>query len=211
MIRLVIFDLDGVIIDSEVKNKERLFCFLREHVPAITYEEVCRTAGFGNEETRKFIHEVTGIDEKEGYELYSGFKKNYQGIRSYGDIVNQDAVTLLKWLKDHGFTLALATSTRKGKLQVKMSEAEIEGYFDHVVSAEDVTRGKPDPEMFIKAAEHFTVSVEECVVIEDSVVGIEAGRRAGMTVIARDNRLLPVDTSAADMSFYDLTEAIPFF
>ena len=62
----------------------------------------------------------------------------------------------------------------------------------------------------MKAAEHFNVNVCNCVVIEDSPVGIEAGKRAGMTVIARDNRILPVDTSKADYRVFDLMEAIPF-
>lgn len=211
MIRAVIFDLDGVIIDSEVKNKERLFRFLLQHNPDITFADVCKTAGFGNKETRKYIREVTGMDEEEGYRLYSEFKKTYDGIRNYGEIVNHDAIALLDWLKENGFQLALASSTTRKKLQVKMSEAGIESYFDCVIAAEDVSAGKPDPEMFLKAAAHFEAAEDECAVIEDSVVGIEAGRRAGMTVIARASKVLTVDTAAADMSFYDLSEAIPFF
>ncbi|MBR0386007.1 MAG: HAD family phosphatase [Erysipelotrichaceae bacterium] len=211
MIKLVIFDLDGVIIDSEVKNKERLYHFLVKHNPSITFEDVCKTAGFGNRETRAYIHEVTGMDEDEGYGLYSAFKKTYQGIRNYGEILNEDAVELLEWLKTNGFQIALASSSSRKKLQVKMSEAGIESYFDYVVSAEEVINGKPDPEIFLKAAAYFDAESEECVVIEDSSVGIEAGKRAGMTVIARDSKVLPADTSAADMSFYDLREAIPYF
>ena len=210
MVKLVIFDLDGVIVDSEVKNKERLYSFLVQYNHDITFADVCKTAGFGNTETRKYVGEVTGMDADEAYGLYSAFKKTWQGIKSYGDIVNEDAVELLKWLKVNNYLIALASSSTRKKLNVKLSESETLQYFDYLVSAEEVERGKPDPQMFLKAAEHFNVSPENCVVIEDSPVGIEAGKRAGMTVVARDNRILPVDTSKADYRVFDLTEAIPF-
>lgn len=210
MVKLVIFDLDGVIVDSEVKNKERLYSFLVQYNPNITFADVCKTAGFGNKETRRYVGEVTGMDADEAYGLYGQFKKTWNGIKSYGDIVNQDAVELLRWLKDNNYLIALASSSTRKKLNVKLSESDTLQYFDYLVSAEEVERGKPDPQMFLKAAEHFNVNACDCVVIEDSPVGIEAGKRAGMTVIARDNRILPVDTSNADCRTYDLKEAIPF-
>ncbi|MBR6957655.1 MAG: hypothetical protein IKH73_04305, partial [Erysipelotrichaceae bacterium] len=62
MVKLVIFDLDGVIVDSEVKNKERLYSFLVQYNPNITFADVCKTAGIGNSETRSYVGEVTGMD-----------------------------------------------------------------------------------------------------------------------------------------------------
>ena len=210
MIRLVIFDLDGVIVDSEVKNKERLYSFLVQHKPDITFADVCRTAGFGNRETRVFVGQMLGMDADEAYGMYTKYKKTYTGISSYGDIVNEDAVELLKWLKDNGYLIAVASQSSKYKLKQKLTESGTYEYFDYSVSVEEVSRGKPDPESFLKAAEHFGLNSDECMVIEDSPVGIEAGKRAGMKVIARDNRILPVDTSKADLRVYDLTEAIEY-
>ena len=210
MVRLVIFDLDGVIVDSEVKNKERLYSFLVQHNPSITFQDVCKTAGFGNSETRTYVGKVLNMDADEAYGMYSQYKKTYKGISSYGDIVNQDAVELLKWLKENGYLTAVASQSSRKKLTQKLSESGTEQYFDLMVSVEDVSRGKPDPESFLKAAEHFGLNIGQCIVIEDSPVGIETGKRAGMTVIARDNRILPVDTSKADLRVYDLTEAIDF-
>ncbi|MBQ1827202.1 MAG: HAD family phosphatase [Erysipelotrichaceae bacterium] len=210
MVKLVIFDLDGVIVDSEVKNKERLFSFLRQYNSQITFEDVCKTAGFGNQQTKSYVGEMTGMDPEEAYSLYSQFKKTYKGISSYGEIINEDAVDLLEWLRENNYRAAVASSSTMKKLKVKLEESGTYKYFDYVLSAEEVTKGKPDPEIFLKTADHFGIDYKDCVVIEDSPVGIEAGKRAGMTVIARDNRILPVDTSKADFRTYDLKEAIDF-
>ena len=75
---------------------------------------------------------------------------------------------------------------------------EIRDLFDQVISAEDVVHPKPDPETYLKAAEALGMPPEECAVYEDSPVGIEAGKRAGMRVIARRETGFRMDQSQAD-------------
>jgi HAD superfamily hydrolase (TIGR01509 family) len=109
----------------------------------------------------------------------------------YRDIVRRDGieplpgvVALLREMQALGLPRALGSSSPRLNIDTIVMSAGLEGLFDAVVSGDDVTEGKPDPQVFVKAAREIGRMPAKCVVFEDAHVGIEAGKRAGMKVVA---------------------------
>ena len=207
MKKLIIFDMDGVLIDSELFYKNRMYDFLKIYNNGTDIEAVYQTAGLGRDDCRKFIGEVICKPEDEAYDLYTEYKKeNY--ISDYGKLINQDAIELLMYCKTTGHPLALASNTSAKSLKIKIFECGLEGLFDCVISGDQVKNMKPDPEIYLKTAQAMHRNPEDCVVVEDSFFGIEAGKRAGMFVVARKHPKLIVNVSSADFATYDLRDCI---
>lgn len=207
MKKLIIFDMDGVIIDSELFYKNRMYDFLKMYNSDLNVETVYETAGMGRDGCKKFIGKVTGMPENESYALYTEYKKkNY--IDDYSKLINQDAIKLIKYCKNEEYLLALASNTIKKNLDKKISGCGLEGVFDYVISGDQVEKMKPDPEIYLKTAQTMNKKPNDCIVVEDSFFGIEAGKKAGMYVVARKHPKLIVDVSAADFATYDLRDFI---
>ena len=107
--------MDGVIIDSELFYKDRMYDFLKNHVDTIDRQTVYRTAGMGKDACKKFIEDVTGIPAHESYALYTEYKKQHY-IKDYKALINVDALGLLTFCRNNGFLVALASNTIKETL-----------------------------------------------------------------------------------------------
>jgi len=113
---------------------------------------------------------------------------------------------LLEDLKSNGFLLAIGSSAPWANLDVVLERCNIRDYFDVCVTGEDVRNSKPAPDTFLKAAEKLKLPPQRCVVIEDSVPGIQAGKAAGMAVVAITTTRKRRDIKDADMIVDSLTE-----
>jgi len=206
MIRAVIFDMDGVIVDSEPMHIEAEKQTLLKHGIKITTEELRSytgtTAEFEfNDLIRKYKLNTTTdslFREKERvlFRLLAGKTQPTKGV-----------LDLIRNLKKHGFKLGIATSGHRKLAHYYLDKLGIEQLFDTVVCSEDITHSKPDPEIFLKAAKKLGVDPAECVVIEDSKLGIEAATEAGMKRIGyRNPNSGNQDLSNADLVISDFTK-----
>jgi beta-phosphoglucomutase len=109
-------------------------------------------------------------------------------------------------LKRSGFLLAVGSSAPKANLDLVLERVKIRDYFDACVTGEEVVEGKPAPETFIKAARKLGLMPNCCVVVEDAVQGVEAGKAAGMPVVAVTSTRDRSELSAADIIVDDLCE-----
>jgi len=179
-----IFDWDGVVVDSADQH-ERSWEMLAEeeglHLPEDHFVK-----GFGK--VNKFIipnllnwtqdpDEIARLDLRKE-ELYREL------IRESGIEELPGARTLLEALKEAGIPAVVGSSTPRTNLEVALEVLKLEEYFKDLVSANDVTHGKPNPEVFLKAAGKIHCEPARCVVFEDSLHGIEAGMTGGMQVVA---------------------------
>jgi len=114
--------------------------------------------------------------------------------------------TWLERLRQQGYRQAIASSAPPANIEVLLRVLNIEPYFQATVSADDVTKGKPDPAIFLKAAAALGVSPARCVVVEDAVAGVEAARRAGMICLAVATTQPAERLSDADLVVKRLTE-----
>jgi len=94
------------------------------------------------------------------------------------------AEVFLKQIKQYNIPMALATSSRKTKMKLVMEKVGWLSYFDAIITAEDVTNGKPSPDIFIRAAEMLSVLPEDCLVFEDAANGVKAAKNASIKCVA---------------------------
>ena len=176
----VIFDMDGVIFDSERLVIECWKAIARKHnIPDIV--EICmRVQGNNREETGKRFREKYG----DGFP-YEAYKKEMSALfrRLYGGgrlPLKRGVTEILESLKQAKIPLALASSTRTDIVRQELEEAKIIHYFNSVLGGDMVTRSKPQPDIFLAAAEALGAKPVNCYVLEDSYNGIRAAYRAGM-------------------------------
>jgi beta-phosphoglucomutase family hydrolase len=179
-----IFDWDGVVIDSSRQHEESWERLARE--VARPLPEGHFKAGFGRK--NEFI--IPQILQWEtGQEAIHRLSLRKEAL--YREIVREGGLeplpgvkTWLERLAAAGIPCAVGSSTHRENIEVSLDVLGLREYFRAIVSSEDVSHGKPDPEVFLKAGEKIGVPPERCVVFEDAHVGIEAAHRAGMRVIA---------------------------
>jgi len=188
----VIFDMDGVIFDSE-----RIFleCCIEagKRFNLERVEEVCRLCvGITSEMTEKVLMEEYGPDfplKEFRDDCMTLFWKRYD---EEGQLPVKTGVReLLELLKQRGLPLAIASSTKSDVVKRQLKDAGLLDFFDRVIGGEQVSRSKPEPDIFLSAAKALGAASEKCIVIEDSHNGIRAAHTAGMIPIMVPD-LLPV-------------------
>lgn len=183
MIKTVIFDMDGVLFDTEKIYDEAWKIVLKEKsVEDIDYViSGCR--GLTSKDSEKFID-----DNFKG--RFSGKECLDNLIHKFNEIIKERGVPikkgvgeLLSYLKEENYEIGLASSTHKPMVMSHLKEAGIQDYFDEIITGEMVRNGKPDPEIYLTACSKFNRKPEECIAVEDSVNGVTAAIRAGMNTI----------------------------
>lgn len=183
MLKAVIFDMDGVLIDSEPvhyqANKQ-----LMEHMGyEISYEYYKQFIGSTCTRMWQTIIRDYGVDKTVEWLLAESDKICDDIIRENGYPPVKGAVNLVKDLEQAGYILAVASSSKPERIERNVTTLDIKHCFDKLVSGENVINPKPAPDVFLKAASQIGVSPEECIVIEDSDNGVKAAKAAGMVCI----------------------------
>ncbi|MDH7571729.1 MAG: HAD family phosphatase [Armatimonadota bacterium] len=179
----VIFDLDGVLIDSSLLHLESWRIVGQERGFEMSEELFWRTFGMPN---RQIFALLFGrpLPEEQADELSEYKESVYRKLAAGRLRPLPGAVELLHALRRDGFKVALGSSTPRSNVQVILDTIGIRHCFNAVVTGNDVTHGKPHPEVFLKAAERLQLPPARCVVVEDAVVGVDAARAAGMRCLA---------------------------
>ena len=198
----VIFDLDGLLADTEIISLK-------------VYQELLKDFGIlFTEET--YSREYSGHREEENvqrfldtYDLPWNFDQTLEKvyelearILAKGVNLKKGAKNLLAFLQREGIPIALATSSVESRARIILDSNGILSLFDHLVFAKDVKQSKPYPDIFLKACIDLNVLPENCLVLEDSEAGIEAAYRAGIPVICIPDLKMPAQ------SFLNKTEQV---
>lgn len=200
--KVIIFDMDGTLIDSvgiwnqvdealiaqirredaprpenvQLQRDDALRRFSKAENPYMEYCAFLKEK-YGAKQTAEEIHGLR-------YQIAQDFLQNVVDYKP-------DADALLRWLKDQGYTLTIATTTKRSNLDVyrtrnarMMEKAKIDDYFTLVYTREDAKEIKPNPEIYLRVMSELGVPAEECLVFEDSLIGIEAAKNAGIEAVA---------------------------
>ncbi len=195
----VIWDMDGVLVDSARLHFRSWRAAFRSYGVGYTWEDFKGRFGQKNEVAIRY---VLGEDVKiEVIEDIAARKeKHFRQLVEQGEIETfPGVVTLVRALYRAGFSLALASSAPRLNIELIVRRLRLSRCFPVIISAEDVVTGKPEPGVFLLAAERLNVPPERCVVIEDAVAGVEAARRAEMKCIAVTNTNPAGSLGAADL------------
>lgn len=205
MLKAVIFDLDGLLVDStpvqQEANRQFLAKYGKVHLPS-TGREGMRIIDI----IRDFrdIYQLPGTVESLYVERQTIFMEL---VKTHIELFD-GAIPLLTKLKTKHLKLALATSASKQYIKTLFSKfPTLQSFFTLVITGDEVMRGKPYPDVYLKAVEELGVLPEDCVVLEDSFNGIAAAKRAGIQVICVPNKNYPdADYSLADRVFESLEQ-----
>ena len=201
--KAVIFDLDGTLLDNNSYHLKSWLEYLKNIGRDISEEEYnANINGRTNSDVIQYIYKRKMSDEeilkytleKEALyrELYKPFIKPLPGL-----------IDFLEILKKKSIPMAIATSGIQPNIDFMFEEVPIKQYFKEVINSSHISKGKPDPEIYLKVASLLKVPTKNCLVFEDAVVGIKSAKAAGMKVIAVATTQTKEELSIADMIIDD--------
>ncbi len=180
----VLFDFDGVVIDSHEAHGRSWFALAAELGHELSQETFHSTFGQRNESILPFLGWAEEGDRERIQLLGDRKEVLYREIlRAQGIEPLPGVVALLEDLKANGIPCAIGTSTPRANVECVLELTGLAAYFRDIAASEDVTRGKPDPEVFLKAAGKLGADPASCVVIEDAQVGLRAAKAGGMKAV----------------------------
>jgi len=210
VIDAVVFDMDGVLIESEEVWDEVREAYVRERGGRYDDEIQRAMMGMSSPEWSRYLHETAGLAESPEEINAEVVQRMLAAYRERLPLVD-GAVKAVHRLAAR-FPLAVASSSNRPLIDAVLEVSGLKDYFAATVSSEEVARGKPAPDVYLEAARRLDTPPERCAAIEDSHSGIRSARAAGMRVIAFPNPSYPPDPAAlaqADVVIRSLGELTP--
>lgn len=205
--RAVIFDLDGVIVDSSHEHYESFAALGAEVGYRMTREEFPHYFGRRNEEIFPML--LGAISPERVAELAERKESIFRDLIRERVTPLPGVRALVGALRDAGFRLAIGSSTPRANIDLILEKLEFRPYFAAIVGAEDVTAGKPDPQVFVTAAQRLGVDPARSVVVEDAVAGVQAAKRGGMYALGVTTNHSRASLHEADRVVDSLAEVGP--
>lgn len=212
MIKLIIFDMDGLLLDSERQMYSKL--------------GVEVSTKLGDPISVEFLTALMG----NGWDIYERRIAEHKGkdfpIKEYMRLMNEGiaytienvpipmmpgAMEVLDYCKKHGYLMAIATSTHKKQAYRCLKNAGILEYFDHIVTGDQVEKGKPDPEIYLKTLDYFKIDKSQALVLEDGHNGSRAALSAGIRLALIEDMayVSEEDRKEAFLHSHDIRDVIP--
>jgi HAD superfamily hydrolase (TIGR01509 family) len=206
-IRAVLFDMDGVLVDSEEYICQAAVEMFREKGFVVSENDFVPFTGMGENRYLGGVAEKHQIpfnleeDKARTYKIYAAMVR--------GKLAPLDgAIAFIEKCRKKKLLMALASSADPIKIRINLNEIGVEPTTFHtIVSGLDIEHKKPAPDIFVKAAELLFVSTNECLVVEDAISGVAAGKAAGCRVLALTTSFAVQDLSQADWICSNLSEA----
>lgn len=204
---LVIFDNDGVLVDSEPISNRVLAGYLTELGHPTTYEDSIRDyMGAALHRVHDVVWERSAarlpadFDDTFHQRVFSAFQQELKPVEGVAEVLQQ--------LDAAGVPYCVASSGSHERIRVALRTTGLYGHFaeDRIFSSQDVGRGKPAPDLFLYAAERMGVAPARCAVVEDSPLGVQAAVAAGMSVYGYARMTPPARLAAADVLFTGMAE-----
>lgn len=182
-IQACLFDMDGLIFDTERSFMEQLALVMGERGYRLTREIYCEMLGLSGEELRDGMRGYYG-SEYPFQEISRGARERLNRVaETVGLAVKPEISAVLAYLQERGVSCGVASGTRSDMVRKYLESCNLDRYFQAMVGGEQISRSKPAPDIFLLAAEKLQAMPERCVVLEDSVNGIRAGKAAGCITI----------------------------
>lgn len=205
----VIFDMDGVIVDSNPYHKEAWLQFCKKYEVELKEEDVAETIyGKTNEAALKEVFKKD-FSPEEADKLGEEKEAIYRELHQKDMVPVKGLISFLQKLKENNISIAVATNAPLSNLNFILERTQTKQYFDDLIYAKMVSKGKPDPEIYLKAAEKLDMPPARCIVMEDSTTGVEAGLRAGMKVVALTTTHSPEELANTHLVIPDFENLTP--
>ena len=193
-----VFDMDGLLFDTERLSRRALHAAADELGVPLAEDAFLELIGRRLGDIRgRLARQVGG--EAQAVRLLECSERHYEVLLAQGVPVKDGAPELLAWLTASGRRCAVATSTGTVKAERKLVMANLRGFFDAVIGGDQVERGKPAPDIYLRAAAALGATAKDCGVFEDSEPGLQAAHAAGANVVWIPD-LAPVNASTQKLA-----------
>jgi len=205
MIRAILFDHDGVLVDSMSYHVAAWKRVMARYGIEIDPLEIYLTEGATTLEVAAelFHRHNKPASPDQVQEIVREKRDEY--LANNATQINEGVLDVLEYLKENRYRLGLVTGSIRSQVEPVLGP-EIYATFDCIITAEDVERGKPDPEPYLRAIQKLHIAPSECLVIENAPLGIRAGKSAGCAVVAVTTTLAPYHLREADAIVHDFAE-----
>lgn len=215
MHKAVVFDMDGVLVDTEKIYRQ-------------SWKKNAATIGMSEDEMEHWCDWIAGGNTESNARLfksirgedfdYLAFRQRTmdlfnEHIAKYGIDIKPYVEDTLKFLKENGIKIAVATSTSRDRAMQRLESVHIAEYFDEMVCGDEIAKGKPDPDIYYRACEKLGIEPEMAVAVEDSLNGIVSASVAGLYTVMVVDLIKPNETTEeyADETLYDIRDMWSLF
>lgn len=182
-IKAVLFDMDGLMIDTESLSTEAFINSAKAQGYNMTKEETLKVLGFTKANIYQFwidYFQGTNVDGKKLVDDHYEYIENV--LYTVGPEKMPYVEELLKYLRENNYKIAVASSSDTADIKNNLEKTKLEKYIDEIASGAEVENGKPAPDVFLLAAKRLGVDPKDCLILEDSKAGIKAGKASGAMV-----------------------------
>lgn len=182
-IKAILFDMDGLMIDTESLSTEAFINSAKAQGYNMTKEETLKVLGFTKANIYQFwidYFQGTNVDGKKLVDDHYEYIENV--LYTVGPEKMPYVEELLKYLRENNYKIAVASSSDTADIKNNLEKTKLEKYIDEIASGAEVENGKPAPDVFLLAAERLDVDPKDCLILEDSKAGIKAGKASGAMV-----------------------------
>ena len=182
-IKAVLFDMDGLMIDTESLSTEAFINSAKAQGYNMTKEETLKVLGFTKASIYQFwidYFQGTNVDGKKLVDDHYEYIENV--LYTVGPEKMPYVEELLKYLRENNYKIAVASSSDTADIKNNLEKTKLEKYIDEIASGAEVENGKPAPDVFLLAAKRLGVDPKDCLILEDSKAGIKAGKASGAMV-----------------------------
>lgn len=205
MIKGLIFDMDGVLFDTELQYLDKKRAFFAQEEISCDDGLLMELRGLNPEECFRKV--IPGIDDNTMSILKEKYRKfKYESEDFYISSIFPETADTLAVLYRQGYELALASSSPAFKIEKALKQTNIEKYFSFYLSGDDFKRSKPSPDIYLEACRRMKCEKSKIMVIEDSEYGIQAAKKAELQVTARREYRYPVKQENCDYAIRSLSE-----
>lgn len=191
MIKGVVFDMDGLMFDTERLSRDA-WIYAGEQIGRDITEEICAiTTGLNAEDTKKAFMSYFGEDFD--FSTARNIKLDYmfKNIEDKGMPVKTGLPELLEYIEQNHYKVTVATSSDRKRAEYYFEKANISKYFNEIVCGDMIKHGKPAPDIYIKACEILGLEPSECIALEDSLLGIISAHSAGLAAVMIPDLIQP--------------------
>lgn len=213
MLQAIIFDMDGVIVDTEYAIQQAQTVFLQElneRSEDISEEDFASCVGTSHKDMPALLKRITGssLPAEELADRHNAFYDDFFERVDYLSIFRSDIKQIIEYAKEQGIKLAVASSSGLEHIHNILTQCGIIQDFDQIISGHQFEQSKPNPEIYLHTMKLLGVDPQYSVAIEDSSAGISAAKSAGMTVIGYQEPRLRIDQSKADYLGRDMLDIL---